>query len=97
MMVMDQMREAQIAQRREVVEKLKSILIHSLNLELKPAEIEEDEALWGIGLGLDSIDALQFITSIEAEFGYSLEDEELWTYRSINRIADRLLERMNTA
>ena len=43
------------------------------------------------GLGLDSIDALQFIVGIEKEFNVTLPSEDINVYRSINSVTDFLL------
>ena len=80
-----------IARRKDAISRLKRILIEMMNLDLEPDEIAEDAALFGIGLGLDSIDALQFIVDIEREFNVMLPSEDINVYRSINSVADFLL------
>lgn len=51
-------------------ETLKSQIIATLNLEeLTPADIDADAPLFGEGLGLDSIDALELILLLEREYG----------------------------
>jgi acyl carrier protein len=74
--------------RRDIITRLKAMLIESLNLEMKPNEIAEDSSLFGIGIGLDSIDALVIIVGIEDAFGVSIPTDEPHIYRSINTIAD---------
>jgi acyl carrier protein len=80
-----------IARRRALVERLKLALIESLDLPLAPDEIDEDEPLFGIGLGLDSIDALQLVLGVEATFEVTLPPDDLMIYRSINTLADHML------
>ena len=54
---------------------LKESIIEQLNLEdMEPADIENDEALFGDGLGLDSIDALELIVLLEKDYGIKLTD-----------------------
>lgn len=54
----------------ELIEKLKEQIIEALNLEdLTPADIDTDAALFGEGLGLDSIDALELIVLLERYYG----------------------------
>jgi acyl carrier protein len=54
---------------------LKKEIIKVLNLEgLKPEDIDNDAALFGEGLGLDSIDALELIVLLEKNYGIKLED-----------------------
>jgi acyl carrier protein len=56
-------------------EKLKAELITQLNLEdLEPEDIETEAPLFGDGLGLDSIDALEIIVLLEKEYDIKIED-----------------------
>ena len=80
--------------RTGVIERLKRVLTGSLNLDLEPIEIHEDCALFGIGLGLDSIDALQFVVGVESEFDLMMPSESLVLYRSLNSVADYLLSNL---
>ncbi|MBN2668288.1 MAG: acyl carrier protein [Bacteroidales bacterium] len=59
----------------ELMQNLKIQIIEQLNLEdIEPNEIDVDEALFGDGLGLDSIDALELIVLLEKEYGIKIED-----------------------
>lgn len=59
----------------ELIEKLKSEIIEALNLEdLEPEDIDKDAPLFGEGLGLDSIDALELIVLLEKNYGIKLQD-----------------------
>jgi acyl carrier protein len=56
---------------------LRRMIIESLKLEdLDPAEIREDDLLFGEGLGLDSLDALELVVAIEKRFGVVIENED---------------------
>lgn len=58
-----------------LIEKLKTELIEQLNLEdMEPDEIDADAALFGDGLGLDSIDALEIIVLLEKEYDIKISD-----------------------
>ena len=58
-----------------LIEKLKEQIIEQLNLaEVKPEEINADSPLFGDGLGLDSIDALELIVLLEKHYGIKIED-----------------------
>jgi acyl carrier protein len=57
--------------------KMKNLIVNRLKLEIEPEEIENDQALFGEGLGLDSIDALELVLGLEQEFGVKIEDEEV--------------------
>ena len=75
----------------ELILKLKQEIIEVLNLEdIKPEEIDNDAPLFGEGLGLDSIDALELIVLMEKNYGIKLQDpakgKEIC--KSINVMAD---------
>lgn len=58
-----------------LIEKLKGQIIEQLNLaEVKPADINPDAALFGDGLGLDSIDALELIVLLEKHYGIKIQN-----------------------
>ncbi len=58
-----------------LIKKLKEQIIDVLNLEdTDPSEIETDEPLFGEGLGLDSIDALELIVLLEKNYGIKTEN-----------------------
>lgn len=53
-----------------LIDKLKGEIIEQLNLEdLKKEDIDNDAPLFGEGLGLDSIDALELIVLLEKNYG----------------------------
>lgn len=59
----------------ELILKLKAEIIEVLNLEdFKPEDIADDAPLFGEGLGLDSIDALELIVLMEKNYGIKLQD-----------------------
>ena len=54
---------------------LKNKIIEVLNLEeVTPEDIQDDEPLFGTGLGLDSIDALELIVLLDKNYGIRLDD-----------------------
>lgn len=59
----------------ELILKLKKEIIEVLNLEdVSPEDIRDDAPLFGEGLGLDSIDALELIVLMEKNYGVKLKD-----------------------
>jgi acyl carrier protein len=59
----------------ELILKLKKEVIEQLNLEdVNPDDINADSPLFGEGLGLDSIDALELIVLLEKNYGIKIED-----------------------
>lgn len=70
---------------------LKQSIIEQLNLEeMEVEEIGNDEPLFGDGLGLDSIDALELIVLLEKDYGIKLEDPSKGKeiFASINKMAE---------
>ena len=56
-------------------EQLKKQIIEFLNLKtLTPADINDDEPLFGDGLGLDSIDSIELIVLLSREYGIEIKD-----------------------
>lgn len=56
---------------------LRQMIIESLKLEdLDPEEIRGEEPLFGDGLGLDSLDALELVVAIEKNFNVVIENED---------------------
>ena len=59
----------------ELIYTLKQQIIEALNLEdMKPEDIDENASLFGEGLGLDYIDALELIVLMEKNYGIKLKD-----------------------
>ncbi len=59
----------------ELILQLKKNIIEVLNLEdMSPNDIDNDAPLFGEGLGLDSIDALELIVMMEKEYGIKLKN-----------------------
>ena len=59
----------------ELILELKQQIIEVLNFEdMTPADIETDAPLFGEGLGLDSIDALELIVLLDKGYGIKLAD-----------------------
>ena len=75
----------------DLIIKLKQQIIEALNLEEVSCEdIDNDAPLFGEGLGLDSIDALELIVLMEKNYGIKLQDaakgKEI--FKSLNTMAD---------
>lgn len=70
---------------------LKESIIEQLNLEeLSVEDIENDEHLFGDGVGLDSIDALELIVMLEKDYGIKLTEPQQGKdiFVSINKMAE---------
>ena len=55
---------------------LAGLLVTSLNLELVADEIDLDAALYGEGLGLDSIDILELALEVSQRYGFQLRSDD---------------------
>jgi acyl carrier protein len=88
----DELRK-QIAHRERVIERVQQLLVRSLSLSEEPDEIDPDAPLFGAGLGLDSIDAVEVVVSINREFGVELGDASSASIplRTVNTLVDHLL------
>ncbi|MBQ0050577.1 MAG: acyl carrier protein [Treponema sp.] len=76
----------------ELKQQIKECIISSLELEdIKPENIQDDEPLFGTGLGLDSIDALELGVALKKKFGVKFNAENSETrdhFASINALAE---------
>lgn len=75
---------------------IKEMLVKNLMLQITAAEIGDDLPLFGPGgLGLDSIDALELVVSMEKTFGVGVPNSEVAAkaLRTVNTIHDYILEK----
>lgn len=74
---------------------LKEMLVRDLSLEdVRPEDIKDDEALFGGGLGLDSLDAVEIVVLLQRNFGLEVKDMEKGRemFQSINTMAEHIYE-----
>ncbi len=77
--------------------KLKELLIERLKFEdMTPEDIDDDQPLFGGGLGLDSIDALEIAVMLESEFGIRVKSESnaRENFRSVSALAGFVEQRI---
>ena len=76
----------------ELKQEIKELIISSLELEdIKPEDIKDDAPIFGKGLGLDSIDALELGVAIKKKFGVKLSAENEDSkkhFASVNALAE---------
>jgi acyl carrier protein len=80
----------------ELVAELKRRIVESLNLEdVAPESIETDAPLFGEGLGLDSIDALELVVMVEKHYGIQITDMEVGreAFMSVKSLAEFITSR----
>ncbi|HKP01209.1 MAG TPA: phosphopantetheine-binding protein [Nitrospiraceae bacterium] len=74
------------------------LVVETLNLKVDPAQVHPEEPLFGAGLGLDSIDALELSLAIMQSYGYQIrsDDPETVTIFSSLRSLCQSIERHRT-
>ncbi len=76
--------------------RIKEMMVQSLMLQTPADQIGDDQPLFGAGgLGLDSIDALELVVSMEKTFGVGVPNSEVAgrVLQSVNSIHDYILEK----
>jgi acyl carrier protein len=77
----------------ELRAQIKRLIIAELNLQGRdPETIEDDAPLFGAGLGLDSLDALQLAMAIEEKLGASIPEGDAARpiFKSVRSIAEHV-------
>lgn len=98
--LMEQREEAvkEIVKNSEVLsEFLKKMIIDTLRINYVTIDgIDNDAPLFGEGLGLDSIDALELVVAIEKNFSVVIEDEDIGrrAFASINALSRFIQEKL---
>ena len=58
--------------------RIKRLIVENLHLDgMRPEMIDEEAPLFGDGLGLDSVDALELVVALEKEFGIRIKSSEM--------------------
>jgi len=81
-------------------DELKQVIIDELKLEdVEPDEIADEDMLFGEGLGLDSLDAVELVVVLKKKYGVDLEDMDKAreAFTSVKTLADYIREHGNVA
>ena len=70
--------------------RVKKVIIRTLSLEVDAEEIDDEDELFGGGLGINSMATIEIIVGLEEEFGIEVPDEELRVelFDSVQTMAD---------
>jgi acyl carrier protein len=77
----------------EFLQEMAAMIVETLNLEVAAGEIQPDEALYGEGLGLDSIDILEIALVISKTYGVQLKtdsEDNVLIFRSLRTLAEHV-------
>ncbi len=82
-----------VAVRERVLGLVRNMLVIHLRLPVAPDEIDPDVPLFSAGLGLDSIDAVELVVSLQREFGLRLPegDSSIASLRTVNTLVERVI------
>lgn len=90
---------AYLEHRAKLLARVRQVLIQDLHVQRTPEEIDPDAPLFGTGLALDSVDAVELVVSLETEFGFRLDDDALArpSMRTVNTLVDLVLRKQGGA
>jgi len=76
------------AQRRlALCAEVRQVLVDRLQLPFDPEWITDDQPLFGRGIELDSVDALELALCLDADFGVAITDDDIGAFGSVGRLA----------
>lgn len=86
-------RDQYIATREDILARVRGVLRENLGVRREAQEIDPDTPLFGTGLGLDSVDAVELLVSLEAEFGVRLPNDVTGraVLRTVNSVVDLVI------
>ncbi len=82
-----------IEERKAVLYTIKTEIIQRLNIQKDESQIDDDTALFGNGLKLDSVDATEILVLLDKVFGIQVSESDDPSYmRSINNLASFVIK-----
>ena len=84
------MREPETGVSEPLESQVKTAIVRCLRMPIAAGDIQDDMPLFGEGLGLDSIDALEIVLELQRSFDVVVSDEQMGqrVLRSVRTIAD---------
>ena len=86
-------------QQTDLQREVAGLLVDALNLDTDPAEIDPSAALYGEGLGLDSIDILEVALVVSQRYGFQLKSDDadnVRIFQSLASLADHIAANRQT-
>ena len=83
-----------VSTRAGVLVRVRRMLRDTMKLRIEPESIDPDVPLFGTGLGMDSVDAVELVVQLDAVFGLTLSGSP-WVsakLRTVNTIVDAIME-----
>lgn len=82
-----------IDRRQDALARVRALIVDKLHVERAPGDIDADTPLFGAGLGLDSIDAVELVVHVERAFGVRLPSEAAGrrALRTVSTLVDHVL------
>lgn len=79
-----------LERRERTLEQVRNLLAHIINYTGDPSDIDPDTGLFGTGLGLDSLDAMEVLVGLEIDLGVKIEGDDpiRLGLRSVNGVVD---------
>ncbi|MBT8464276.1 MAG: acyl carrier protein [Myxococcales bacterium] len=83
-----------IASREAILDRVRRLLRETMKLQMDPDAIDPDAPLFGTGLGMDSVDAVELVVQLDAVFGLTLSGSPYVSskMRTVNTIVDAIME-----
>jgi len=85
----------QTAENKELENQTAQLIIDTLNLDIEISDIDPEDYLFGEGLALDSIDALELAMAITQQFGFQLRSDDSKNrdiFRSLRTLSQHIAE-----
>jgi acyl carrier protein len=91
---MDPKLRERIERRERILARVRRVLVEDLKVRREPEQIDPDTPLFGTGLGLDSVDAIELVVALETHLGTSMPDSQStrkWM-RTVNTVVQYVLD-----
>lgn len=83
-----------VASREAILARVRQLLRDTMKLQIAPQAIDPDAPLFGTGLGMDSVDAVELVVQLDTLFGLKLTESPYISskMRTVNTIVDAVME-----